>query len=101
MTKREAKRRSLKVWKYLAAHPEIGKKEDLPSELWMLIKDDISLCPLCSLFLKHDCIGCPINNNWTNCCYSYSSAFKGWIENRNRAENAQKIVDLIKEWPVK
>jgi hypothetical protein len=50
MTKKEAKELSLKVWRYLAEHPETARKRDLPGELYGAIRNLSCACPLCELF---------------------------------------------------
>jgi hypothetical protein len=39
MTEKMAKELSLEVWRYLAEHPEIFSKHELPSRLWGKIKN--------------------------------------------------------------
>lgn len=56
MTPIEAKALTLEVWTYLAAHPSINCKLDVPEGLFDRIKNLSSLCPLCELYAKMDVV---------------------------------------------
>jgi len=49
MTKQEAKELLLGVWRYLAEHPEVRHKQELPENLYDKIKDLAARCPLCEV----------------------------------------------------
>ena len=105
MTKQEAKDLSLEVWRYLAAHPEIVRKADLPKELYQKIMRLHGECPLCHLFITYhrlNCPGCPLSGD--DCgCLDTGRAFERWYNSRTimiRQEAAEEIVRLIEAWDV-
>lgn len=106
MTKREAKRITVKVWAYLAEHTEIARKEDLPSELYEEINSFIADCPLCALFYRKDCAGCPLYNTIddTYCAdWIGNGVYFRWrcaTEEKTRAESAREIVAKVRSWKV-
>ena len=99
MTQHKAKEISLEVWRYFAAHPEIGRKSDLPSEIFQKIIDCVNKCPLCDLFYSDDgdnCPECPLRF-----CSDDVSLFGEWAsgdEEERREIAANKIVDKIEAW---
>jgi len=98
MTKQEAKELSLEVWRYLAEHPELRTKENLPNEIFYKIRFCEHYCPLCDLFKKqYECNRCPLVHCMDGSYYSkwYES---GYGDNEIRKEAAQKIVDAIQAW---
>jgi hypothetical protein len=100
MTKQEAKEVSLEVWRYLAEHPEIHSKADLPQELFEKIEPLKYECSLCELF-KSDCRGCPLCEA-DEACTEYYSAFCRWDSNSagdmTRKEAALRIVEIVSAW---
>jgi hypothetical protein len=95
MTPEKAKSVTLEVWEYLAEHPEIVCKKDLPKELFSKIKNLKRACPLCELFLIPNCSGCPLKQ-----C-SFGSPYDKWsrgITKAARKNNAQKIVEAVRAW---
>jgi hypothetical protein len=101
MTRHEAKELSLEVWRYLAEHPEINKKHDLPPHLFEKISDLFNQCPLCDYFYTHrliifyglDCSKCPLDD-----CTKDGSTWGKWEGSTDKEERqfyAQKIVDAI------
>ena len=104
MTKREAKRITIKVWTYLAEHPEIACKEALPIKLYEEINSFIADCPLCEIFYRKDCAGCPLYNvsNGTYCA-GEGEAYGRWLkskEEKTREESAREIVAKVRAWKV-
>jgi hypothetical protein len=107
MTKQEAKELSLEVWRYLADHPEIGDKFDLPTSILGKIVDLVYDCPLCELFHNPDifCPGCPLSGENYYCC-TLGEAYERWWAERifnskpGIAEAAQEIVRRIEAWEV-
>ncbi len=99
MTKQEAKELSLEVWRYLAEHPKISRKQNLPKEILNKVRLCIHLCPLCDLFKDNShygCSGCPLEN-----CQGesyYNTWFYAGSDNKKRKENAEKIVEAIEAW---
>ena len=70
--RRQAKADSLEVWKYLYEHPEACGKGGLPDYIYEKIEQDLSRCPLCSLFDHDACEGCPLEREpATTCCPMY------------------------------
>jgi hypothetical protein len=102
MTKRQAKKETLLVWRYLAENPKIRVKGALPLEIYTIIKDYFARCPLCEYKVTTyrfgiDCSGCPLENVNACDCYLYSQ----WAHaktNKERAEAAQVIVDKVSVW---
>jgi len=97
MTKQEAKELSLEVWRYLAEHPEIPRKERLPKEIFNKVRLCQHYCPLCDLFKGWYCSAeCPLT------CYKRDSYYDIWFyagyDNDKRKEAAQKIADAIQAW---
>jgi hypothetical protein len=96
LTKKKAKELSLEVWRYLAEHPEIRDKRNLPPELYEKIKGMSAHCSLCELF-KGDCLRCPLGY-----CDD-GSFFMKWEYSRtykSRREVAMKIVRRIEAWDI-
>jgi len=99
MTPKEAKELSLEVWRYLAEHPEIRRKKELPQEIYEKIDDSLWECPLCKLFYDFPavCPKCPLErcdrgSDYSNWCNTHS------YEENARREAAQKIVAAIEAW---
>ena len=104
MTKREAKRITIKVWTHLAEHPEIARKEDLPINLYDEINSFIADCPLCELFYRKDCEGCPLYNvSKSTYCAGVGEVYGRWVnakEEKTREESASAIVAKVRAWKV-
>jgi hypothetical protein len=102
MTEKEAKELTIEVWTYIAEHPEISGKNELPEELYSKIKNLEAGCPLCELFLKSGCTGCPLDAA-RNRCALYSSFYSLWRCAETRGERsaaAWGIVNIVKEWKI-
>jgi hypothetical protein len=101
MTKQEAKALSLEVWRWLAKHPEILYKSQLPERLYRKIACLQFRCPLCEVFLE--CTSCPLNVcNPNNSCAD--GAYAAWTyadSDERREAAAQKIVGLIEAWDLR
>jgi len=100
MTKKRAKALSLEVWGYLAEHPELDSKWQLPYHLHKKISRYIFECPLCELFFnveKIQCYGCPLKH-----CRKGSPYYKWSSANEKsfRRRFAQQIVNIIQAWEV-
>jgi len=95
MTPKEAKELSLEVWRYLAGHPEIEGKKELPKKLWGKIKNLQNECPLCEIYVFR-CGYCPLDR-----CCSGSKLYTYWYratKQEQRQAAAQKIVNAIEAW---
>ena len=93
MTKQDAKDLSLEVWRYLAEHPEIRNKSDLPDGIYNKIWDLECECPLCEVL---DCDLCPLIS-----CIGLNSPFDRWnyaMNNKSREGAAREIVRRIEAW---
>ena len=105
MTAREAKKLSLKIWRYLAKHPECRKKSDIPEKLLKKVADMRYYCPLCELFYRNyaDCPCCPIGRCNMGSWYHkwYNADVLSPDPKLARKEAAQKIVEIIKAWKPK
>jgi hypothetical protein len=103
MTEKRAKELSLEVWRYLAEHPEITHKADLPEYLMKKLYWLKSHCPLCELFMVPKCRLCPLNLAGESCLDQKSLYGKWFNANTNtetRREAAMGIVKIIEEWNV-
>jgi hypothetical protein len=97
ISKKEAKRLALEVWRYLAKHPGIPSKFCLPLNLRLKIVPFRNLCSLCSVFLGN-CHCCPLGG-----CAEDSTDYQKWFNSERRdtrKKAAQAIVDKIKAWEV-
>lgn len=91
MTRSEAKTLCLEICQYLADHPEIHRKRDLPSELWVKIQSLNHACPLCEIFWGNEnCEGCSLGS-----CDTVNFLYCQWMKG-----NTQNIVDTLKAWEV-
>jgi len=105
MKAKEAKEITLEVWKYLAEHPEIKDKRGLPKNIWKKIKGMMYYCPLCEIYVKGRCSGCPLYEK-DNGCFEEESYYYRWRkagkeEKEERKEAAERIVEKLEEWKVK
>jgi hypothetical protein len=107
MTHKAAKELSLEMWRYLAEHPELSRKEDLPDALYGKIERFCSACPLCELFRGYECRGCPLCVGRRR-CYSFRQPYfywryatdnYGWQEAvQVRRQAAADVVRQIEAW---
>jgi hypothetical protein len=106
MTKKEVKELSLKVWRYLAEHPEITRKQDLPGELYGAIRNLMCECPLCELLLtiySFGCPRCPLSEGEDYYCCTPGQPYYRWGKAafaKERKEAAEEIVRRIEAWEV-
>jgi len=84
MTQTEAKELSIKVWAYLASHPECRSKEETP--YWEELMSLKSNCPLCEVC---HCSDCPIGGG-------HCALHTAWLNGSETA--AQTILNRIKIW---
>lgn len=104
MTRMEAKELSLEVWRYLAEHPEIRRKEGLPVALYKKVVGLAGRCPLCELFWSFNdiCEGCPLDAPGLH-CGGKGVAYDRWVSAETaaaRKKAAKKIVRLIEVWEI-
>jgi len=95
MTKQEAKELSLEIWRYLAEHPEIKRKDGLPEHLFMKIVFMQGNCPLCFV-LRGDCKKCPLKS-----CAGNYTLYRKWERStteQGRQAAAQRIAAIIEAW---
>ena len=101
MTKKQAKKLCLEVWRYLRDHPEIRYKDDLPIVMYGKINECIDDCPLCSVVRGrtfNHCPECPLES-----CRRKYSFFAKWERAKTpktRAKYAGLIVKAVEEWKV-
>jgi hypothetical protein len=103
MTKKEAKELTLKVWRYLAEHPECDEKSDVPDELYEKIEAFYDRCPLCHMFRSGWCKDCPLNKSG-ECCLEKDSVYQRWSMAYNddkRKAAAERIVEIVSAWEPK
>jgi len=124
ISRRKAKKLSLKVWKYLMKHPEIDCKSDLPEKLYKQIENLSGECPLCEIFIvkyskfceqeceretcKEDCVyeectGCPLSMAMDDTLGEDCEDFYNWNDAKKdddlaRAKSSSIIVNKIKRW---
>jgi len=99
MTPKKAKELSLEVWRYLAEHPEIREKRNLPQEIYKKIEGLLCSCPLCELLYgcRAVCPKCPLGRcNENSYFYIWANTYS--YENKARQSAAQKIVAAIEAW---
>jgi len=101
MTEKESKELTIEVWTYLAEHPEIRRKYELPKILYEKIKDLELKCPLCELFFEYACTGCPLATTG-DCCMD-GGVYHCWYNAEtpeDRSTAAWGIVNIVKEWKI-
>jgi hypothetical protein len=103
MTAKEAKEKTLYFWRYIAAHPEIEKKLDLPEEMYQELMEYDNKCPLCSYAdsIRRDytnrCSYCVLET----CCFG--SVYSNWTDaktNEERQQHANELVAKVEAWEV-
>jgi hypothetical protein len=104
-----AKDLTIKLWTYLAQHPKITRKLDVPDPLLKKIIGLNSRCPLCHIFLPQGapasavgCVGCPLANAGER-CDKEDAPFHLWLvtsikEQKKRKIAAQQLVDTVSAW---
>jgi hypothetical protein len=100
MTAKEAKYKTLELWKYLMEHPEIKNKFHLPMEKKKEIENYTNWCPLCEYhsIAFTDCRKCVLKSCWNG------SLFEKWVHantDEERQQAAQAIVKKVSKWKVK
>lgn len=89
-TKAKAKRAAINMWTWLRDHPDKEKRDYKKASNWYC------KCALCDYLVyrtNKGCIYCPLFR-----CLNDDAPYELWRKHINRAENAQRIIDLIKEW---
>jgi hypothetical protein len=103
MTAKEAKEKTLLVWRYLVSHPEISNKHELPGEFAWLF-EYLNWCPLCEyakeIYRGGDkiCGNCILAS-----CSIGGTLWSKWsvaLNEEKRRAAAQAIVDKIMSWEV-
>lgn len=97
-TEQEAKEITIEVFSYLADHPEIEAKSDLPNRLFKKLAVSKYLCRLCDIYTDDDCKKCPLETKIGTCGYYCDFILAKTPEERTAAAN--KIVELVKAWEV-
>ncbi len=99
LTKKEAKKITLEVWRYLWNHPELGHKAAMPKRLYKKIEDLEGDCPLCELFDNASCSGCPLRDlaDEGGDCEDYWDWAMAYNKSQRR-EAAGRIVNLVEDW---
>ena len=112
MTAKQAKKITIKVWSYLAKHPEIQRKDELPRSLYSKIENCRVRCSLCEYQSqirtspkKLLCLGCPLKKkkNGLYICAGWDL----WINSdcgksgeEDRIKGAKEIVRRVTAWKV-
>ena len=107
LTVQIAKKETLEIWRYLAAHGELPSKELLPVKMFKKIVNYKCRCPLCALYMSMVCAECPllIRNaaGEPRPCGSSGQQYDKWSHadtDDERATAAGEIVKLIEAWEV-
>ena len=107
MTPQEAKEISIEVWTYLAEHPEIERKWQLPKELYERIELMIGKCPVCELYGRGgriDEAGYPCNKECPLYgCDREGGLYSKWLKGVSRdirSKFAHEILDKLKAWEI-
>jgi hypothetical protein len=101
MTRQGAKDITVEVWDYLAEHPELRRKSDLPPRLWDQICGLANRCALCEVF-GSVCEGCPLASAGER-CFVEGTAWERWFYSFPGAADvreaaARRIVELTQAW---
>jgi hypothetical protein len=76
----------------------------LPLDLYEEINSFIADCPLCEVFYREDCLGCPrYDTNNGSFCAGANEVYTRWRyakEEKTRAESAREIVAKVRAWDV-
>ncbi len=103
MTKKEAKRICLILWRYLRDHPKCNYKCLVPNKIYNLVRLLRNECPLCELFARFDavCLTCPLRH-----C-NFGSHYMKWCQSKWKEDpeavrkyEASNIVKIIEDWEV-
>ena len=107
LTVQIAKKETLEIWRYLAAHGELPSKDFLPVKMFKKIVHYKCRCPLCALYMSMGCAECPllIRNaaGEPRPCFSSGHPFAKWSHadtDDERATAAGEIVKLLEAWEV-
>jgi hypothetical protein len=102
MTKKEAKAIVVEVWSYLAQHPDIRYKADLPNYLFSKIEHCDNDCPFCDLFYVNNCVRCPLYAAGERCTYGGSAYWLWRYSARDdfatRARAAKRVAEIAAAW---
>lgn len=105
MTKKQVKKLTLEVWRYLRDRPKIEYKKNLPPMLWDKINDLDGWCPLCEVF-GVDCTKCPLKIAGFGCDRKkspydkWANAWRYKDPETRRRQAASEIVKCIEKWDV-
>lgn len=107
LTVQIAKKESLKLWRYLAAHGELPSKEFLPVSMFKKIVHYKCRCPLCALYMSNGCVECPLvmfgAAGELRRCVCYRHPYDKWAHadtDDERATAAGEVVKLLEAWEV-
>lgn len=95
-SEKQALKQSIEVWKYLAKHPEIMSKAELPERLYDKIKDCMARCPLCQFYDFH-CRKCPLPAPANGKCTLFFKWVDFQADDNTRVSAAQRIVVLCEK----
>jgi hypothetical protein len=99
MTLKEALVLSLEVWRYLAKHPDIEERRNMPEELYGKVEAMAYCEPLCEYYgpLSCDCCALFIRKGRLSCCEE-RHPYRKWkfaCSREGRKEGATAIVRLL------
>jgi hypothetical protein len=104
-TAEKAKKYSLVVWRFLAAHPEVScKVYGTTEEIIEIVRSCLAGCPLCEYCVsitQNPCEVCPLTKVGKH-CGSKGSPWDKWIyfdsTAQQRKEAADEIVAIVEQW---
>jgi hypothetical protein len=101
MTAKEAKEKTLHFFQYIAAHPEVKSKSNLPIEMRKELKHYYNTWPLCQflndLYFLSSCDKCPLEKCTTN----RQSPYYKWMmaeTDKVRQRAANQVVARVEAW---
>ena len=107
LTEQIAKKVTLELWRYLAAHGELPSKEFLPVKMFKKIAHYKCRCPLCALYMSSCCVECPLiiltASGKPRRCVCSGHPYNKWAyadTDDERVTAAGEIVKLLEAWEV-
>jgi hypothetical protein len=97
MTAKEAKKKTLYVWRYLATHPKVKSKRDLPKAMWNELQKYKGMCPLCE-YHNGDCRCCILYS-----CKHVDGPYERWriaSTGEERQQAANELVTQVEAWEI-
>lgn len=87
------------LWTFLAEHPDIRDKENLPKAIEARVERYKFKCPLCQLFINRNCHGCPLSNGRQYGCEQPEAEYFQWHDGSGVNPAAEVLRD-IEAWQI-